>query len=293
MDSTRIHAFWPEDLVGALGIASSLPLAVCVVGLVWALLRQTRLNTAQSVKLEAAEASVLEARQMLCTYATMSIDRFWEQDAAFRFQENGFGLPSAQSDNIGKTLWEIAGSAMTETAWGPHKAALAAREKFRNFSWEQVDQQGRRRIWTVNGDPMFDRNGVFSGYRGTSRDITVEVKGKERRLLQAKAEIEARVRLAQANDELELGRQQFDAVLNNISQGVCFFDGNKRLQLWNRRYAEIYGLTPDALGVGRSLAEIVNDRQQVGSTPETTLPIILPRATGYCRRIGPTTQSFY
>jgi hypothetical protein len=54
----------------------------------------------------------------------------------------------------------------------------------------------------LNGDPVFDRNGNFSGYRGTGREVT--------------AEVEAKGRLAQANADLELGRQRFDAVLSNI-----------------------------------------------------------------------------
>ena len=73
--------------------------------------------------------------------------------------------------------------------------------------------------------------------------------------------------LAQANAALELGRRQFGAVLDNMSQGVCFFDGSQRLLLWNRRYAEIYSLDPGTLHAGKSLADIVSDRHAAGSLP--------------------------
>jgi diguanylate cyclase (GGDEF)-like protein len=59
-----------------------------------------------------------------------------------------------------------------------------------------------------------------------------------------------------------------DAVLNNITQGVCLFDGEKRLRMWNRRYAEIYNLPPVAARVGRSLEEIMAYRVAAGSRPE-------------------------
>jgi diguanylate cyclase (GGDEF)-like protein len=74
--------------------------------------------------------------------------------------------------------------------------------------------------------------------------------------------------LAQANAEMERGRQQLGVVLDNMTQGVCFFDNSERLLVWNRRYAEIYDLPPDALRVGRSLEEIVDYRHAAGSTPE-------------------------
>ena len=67
-------------------------------------------------------------------------------------------------------------------------------------------------------------------------------------------------RQAEQNASLELGHQQFNAVLNNITQGVCFFDGEKRLLLWNQRWTEIYNLPSDAARVGRTLREIISYR---------------------------------
>jgi diguanylate cyclase (GGDEF)-like protein len=74
--------------------------------------------------------------------------------------------------------------------------------------------------------------------------------------------------LRQANAELELGRLQFNAVLDNMTQGVCFFDGETRLIVSNRRYAEIYDLPLEATRAGISLAEIVDHRLAAGSTPD-------------------------
>jgi diguanylate cyclase (GGDEF)-like protein len=61
---------------------------------------------------------------------------------------------------------------------------------------------------------------------------------------------------------------KLDAVLSNVTQGICFFDGEKRLQLWNRRYAEIYNLPPEAIQVGCTLKEIVGYREIAGSGPD-------------------------
>jgi PAS domain S-box-containing protein len=81
----------------------------------------------------------------------------------------------------------------------------------------------------------------------------------------------AEQRLEEANSELELGRQRFDAVLSNIKQGVCFFDGEKRLLLSNCRYGEIYNLPPEATRVGRPMEEILSDRYAVGSAPDPSM----------------------
>ncbi len=93
-----------------------------------------------------------------------------------------------------------------------------------------------------------------------------------RRLASAISEAEAlrlsNAKLAQANADLELGRLKLDAVLGNITQGICFFDGETRLLVSNRRYAEIYDLRPEAISVGRTLAEIVDARFAAGSTPD-------------------------
>src|SRR5262245_55501158 len=58
---------------------------------------------------------------------------------------------------------------------------------------------------------------------------------------------------------------RFDVALNNLIQGVCFFDGNRRLILANRRYAEIYNLVPDTIRPGMTLEEVVDRRYAAGT----------------------------
>ena len=52
-----------------------------------------------------------------------------------------------------------------------------------------------------------------------------------------------------------------------MDQGLCFFDGAKRLILSNRRYAELYGIAPEAIRPGMELQEIVELRFAAGSVP--------------------------
>jgi diguanylate cyclase (GGDEF)-like protein len=62
-----------------------------------------------------------------------------------------------------------------------------------------------------------------------------------------------------------------DAVLSNVTQGICFFDGQKRLLLWNRRYTDIYNLSTEAIHVGCTLKEIVSYRELAGSGPDLSM----------------------
>jgi diguanylate cyclase (GGDEF)-like protein len=60
--------------------------------------------------------------------------------------------------------------------------------------------------------------------------------------------------------ELERINMQFDAALSNMTQGICMFDGQKRLLVWNDRYAELYHIPPELLKVGTAHRIIIADR---------------------------------
>jgi len=61
---------------------------------------------------------------------------------------------------------------------------------------------------------------------------------------------------------------QLDAALNNIVQGLAMFDAEHRLVVCNRRYAEIYGLTPDQVKLGTTLQRIIEHRISTGLQSE-------------------------
>jgi diguanylate cyclase (GGDEF)-like protein len=94
------------------------------------------------------------------------------------------------------------------------------------------------------------------GWIATHEDVT------ERRRMEAA--------LAQSNRELEAQNRRFDTAMNNISQGLCFFDGNQRLIVCNHRYIEMYRLPEEIVRPGMTLREIVEHRFTAGSCPEMT-----------------------
>ncbi|TGT71824.1 MULTISPECIES: EAL domain-containing protein [unclassified Mesorhizobium] len=68
-------------------------------------------------------------------------------------------------------------------------------------------------------------------------------------------------------DTLEAQARRFETAIDNITQGIGFFDADERLILCNRRYAEIYRVAPDRLQPGTTLADIVKLRTLAGTSP--------------------------
>jgi len=58
-----------------------------------------------------------------------------------------------------------------------------------------------------------------------------------------------------------------DLALDRIRQGLCVFDEQQRLLLFNRLYAEMYGLDPGQLWIGMTLRDVVDLRYAAGTGP--------------------------
>jgi diguanylate cyclase (GGDEF)-like protein/PAS domain S-box-containing protein len=83
--------------------------------------------------------------------------------------------------------------------------------------------------------------------------------------------------IADTEDQLREQNARLDAALNNMSQGVCMFDASARVAVYNRRFLEMYSLSPQVVRTGCTLLELIKHRKDVGlldADPET-----------YCRDI--------
>jgi PAS domain S-box-containing protein len=74
---------------------------------------------------------------------------------------------------------------------------------------------------------------------------------------------ELTVEMERLIEELRVQNLNFQAALDNMSQGLCLLDAEGRLTVANRRFLEIYGLTADAARPGRSMAQILKDSPHV------------------------------
>ncbi|KRC29097.1 EAL domain-containing protein [Acidovorax sp. Root219] len=106
----------------------------------------------------------------------LSSDWYWEQDAEFRFvriegsPQNKMDLPDSQL--FGLTRWELPNTFADDGQWRAHREQLAQRQVFRNFEIQRMSAQGDPLWVSISGEPIFDAEGQFTGYRGLARDIT-------------------------------------------------------------------------------------------------------------------------
>jgi PAS domain S-box-containing protein len=131
------------------------------------------------LELAAAALRVSEAR--FRGFAMTSSDWFWETDAEHRItymsegiSTTGFGIRPAQM--LGRTRLELAADAEDQPEfWQRHLATLDRHEPFRDFTYDWRNQAGVGTA-SISGDPMFDDEGRFLGYRGTGRDVTRQIR---------------------------------------------------------------------------------------------------------------------
>jgi PAS domain S-box-containing protein len=114
------------------------------------------------------------AEERLRDLLRLSVDWFWEMDADLRYSYFS-GALEANGLNpdkfIGKHRWDLPID-LTPDVWAEHKAVLAAHRPFRDFEYAIHAEDGSKRWFATNGIPVFDPLGMFTGYRGTGRDIT-------------------------------------------------------------------------------------------------------------------------
>ncbi len=134
-----------------------------------------------------AEEARRDSEERFRDLSALASDWFWEQDRELRFTY--FSVDNATSGLagggphpgllIGKTVWEL------PIHWAPevaeaHRAALEARQPFRDLEYSVRTPDGTERWFNVNGRPLFDDAGRFLGYRGTSREITERKQAESR-----------------------------------------------------------------------------------------------------------------
>jgi diguanylate cyclase (GGDEF)-like protein/PAS domain S-box-containing protein len=60
---------------------------------------------------------------------------------------------------------------------------------------------------------------------------------------------------------------QLDAALNNMIQGLCMFDAQNRLLVWNERYRAMYNIDPKGIWRGCTVRDLLDARIAAGTFP--------------------------
>ena len=70
--------------------------------------------------------------------------------------------------------------------------------------------------------------------------------------------------IEESKEKLREQNMRLDAALNNMSQGVCMLDADAKVVVLNRRFLEMYALSPQVVKAGCTLRELIDHRVKVG-----------------------------
>ncbi len=183
------------------------------------------------------EEALRESETRFRRLSALSSDWYWEQDENLRFTSMSGGMldtvGAKPEDYVGKTRWEDTAIGLSEAEWEQHKATLHARLPFHDFEFGRTRADGSVFYVSISGEPVFDAEGRFRGYRGVGRDITRR-KLAQAALRDAHDELEHKAReLARSNEEL----QQFAYVASHDLQEPLRMISSYT-QLLERRYRD-------------------------------------------------------
>ena len=250
---SEVLAGWIEE-AGCI-VCGEFVASIAFVMLFWIIDRQFRRQEQQNVEqyriAEAARTNALRLRD----YAEMASDWFWEQDAELRFVSITAGTPMIGPDDtpyVGKRRWEILDYNTDTEKWRKHKADLAARRPFRDFRYDLMGSDGKVHHTSVSGNPVFDDEGTFVGYRGTGRDITPD--------------IEAAAALRQSKEAAEAANTAKSEFLANMSHelrtplhAIIGFAELIRDHPFGAKDARCADYARDIHGSGRHLLDLINN----------------------------------
>jgi len=200
------------------------------------------------VDLEASQ----ENQKRFLDFAESASDWFWETGPDHRFtvlfgpalERSGF-----EAENyIGKLRTDGIDVSVEPEKWQVHSDDLDNHRPFRDFICRRTASDGGERWAKTSGRPFFADDGAFMGYRGTSTDVSEQIKA-ERQASQASALL-------------------VDA-LESIPEGFILFDENDRVVICNQNYRSTHAFLGELLEPGTTFYDFALAIGESGMIPES------------------------
>ena len=126
---------------------------------------------------------IQESNERFKDMAEASSDWFWEIDANLRYtffsdryeEFTGFKI----ADRLGTRRGDFGHPSVAPEKWAAHQADLEARRPFKNFEYASTATDRDIIYCSSSGIPVFDDDGAFVGYRGTTTNITERKRDEE------------------------------------------------------------------------------------------------------------------
>ena len=211
-----------------------------------------------------AQAEAEAARARMTDWTTTASDWFWESDADGRitFLSDSFEAATGMkvADRLGTPRLDLQpGGRADDPRWQAHLNGNAAHQPFRDFILE-MKTPARNCHLSVSGKPLFDASGRFTGYRGTTRNVTAQV---------------------DAERALERQTNTLSTLIENLPIGVALLDRDLRLVAFNRPYFTSLALPSDLVEIGDPVEKVIRYNAGRGDygpgDPETIVREVLDR----------------
>lgn len=123
-----------------------------------------------------ADKEIQESVDRYRELSDLSSDWVWEMDADLRLSYFSIGFKNINGIDsrfaIGKTRQELTSDSLESDHWKTYLEKLRDRQDFKQFRYTFVGPDGIEQQHSVSGKPIFDEAGVFTGYRGTSSNVS-------------------------------------------------------------------------------------------------------------------------
>jgi diguanylate cyclase (GGDEF)-like protein/PAS domain S-box-containing protein len=121
-----------------------------------------------------------QAQARLQCVVELAADCYWEQDDALRFTlcQARSSADSCFMQLAGTTMAELCTAPVGDHDWSAQLTMFAERQAFRDLILPLTDAHGATRFVSFSGQPIFDNELGFRGYRGIAQDVSVAMRAE-------------------------------------------------------------------------------------------------------------------
>ena len=170
---------------------------------------------------------------------------FWETDTQGTFtfvsQEVTRHTGYTPEELFGRTPFEFMPEEEAERVASLFSNLSSRGLPFTNLLNKTITKDGRERVYSTNGVSVLDKNGNLKGYRGSNRDVTIEVESRRR---------------------LRGALEQTLEVLNELPVSVVVTDEDMNILQANRAACSMAGMSPKELCSNKSIHIFFSDREK-------------------------------
>jgi PAS domain S-box-containing protein len=210
--------------------------------------------------LKRAGDALAESERRFRDFANAASDWFWETGPDHRFTflllSDALRIDSRNPSSIGLTRREANPDGASPEEWERHEADLAAHRPFRDFRFVRGRGTDNERHLSVNGIPVFDQESRFQGYRGTGRDMTLQVLAEQAASEATRARDRAEAASRAKSQFLAHTSHELRTPLNAIIGFSEVMAGELLGPIGHPRYREYAG---DIRASARHLLDLIND----------------------------------